>query len=103
MIGRAIKHWWQRRVRGWDDSDTWDLESTLARWLVPRLKRFKEVTNGFPGGLTEEKWDEYLDKMILAFTLIGEEWQDWDTDEEKVKQVNEGLDLFREYFFDLWW
>ena len=100
---RPIKHFWQRLTRGWDDSDTWDLDSTLAWWLVPRLKRFKELTNGYPGGLTEKKWDEILDKIICAFSLISKEQWDWETDKEKVRQVDEGLDLFRKWYFDLWW
>ena len=44
----AIKYWYQRRNRGWDDSETWGLDTTLAFWIVPRLKRLKEVTNGKP-------------------------------------------------------
>ena len=103
LIKRWFRHLWQRLTRGWDDSDTWGLSVTHAQWIEPRLRRFKELNNGFPGGIPEEKWNEYLDKMIFAFSLIGKDLWDWETDKEKVDQVNEGLDLFRQWYFDLWW
>ena len=41
---RSLRFWWQRGTRGWDDSETWGLDGTLARFILPRLQRFKEVT-----------------------------------------------------------
>lgn len=100
-IKRAIRFFWQRHTRGWDDSDTWSLDWTLAHWLLPRLKRFKELNDGFPHPFTEEEWDGVLDKMIKAFEIIvGAECWDGDMD---MNEVNEGLDLFRKHFIDLWW
>ena len=42
-IKRAIKHWWQRRTRGWDDSDTYSLDITIAKFALPRFKRLREI------------------------------------------------------------
>ena len=95
----------QRKERGWDDSETWSLDSTIAGFVLPRLKRFKEVNCGFPSLLSEEKWNEILDHMIYAMEVISDEElhygctltkKDW-------KRVNRGCRLFGKYFQDLWW
>jgi len=93
----------QRIERGFDDSETWSLTDTICHFILPRLKRFKECGNGIPAILEEEEWNEILDKMILALKLTSKDKGSriW-TDEEE-KQVDEGLDLFREWFMALWW
>lgn len=37
------------------------------------LKEFKEKTMGFPIVLTEEKWNEILDRMIFLLTEMNED------------------------------
>ena len=100
---RETKFSEQRKEVGFDDTETWSLTDTISRFIIPRLKRFKEVNNGVPHGQTEESWDITLDKMILSFELTCRDSGSRDyTDEERI-QLNEGLDLFRKYFFELWW
>ena len=93
----------QRKEIGFDDSETWSLTDTIARFIIPRLKRFKEVNNGVPYGHTEESWDIVLDKMILSFELTCRDSGSRDYSDDERIQLNEGLDLFRKYFFELWW
>jgi hypothetical protein len=101
----------QLKEHGYSDTETWGLDSVIAEFILPRLKRFKFVKNGYPMGGTEEKWDAILDKMIFAFewTLVAdemtEEYQKM-SDEEKTeawKKYKEGMKLFGEWFRDLWW
>ena len=54
-----------------------------------------------PYGLTNKKWNKIVSKMVQAFDLIVNTDAARRTDKEH-EVVNEGLDLFREYFFDLW-
>ncbi len=92
--------WWtvvaffQRRRRGFDDSELWSLDSTVLVFILPRLKRFRAKERwGWPGPeaifdidyedfekLSEEEvadlsarsieeWDRMLDKMIRAIEL----------------------------------
>ena len=89
----------QRLERGFDDSETWSLDITIIKFVLPRLKVFKEVCCGCPSTLTNEKWQDILDKMITAFELAIEGFPE----KEELKLVDEGLDLFREHFFHLWW
>ena len=63
---RWWRHFWQRRYRGFDDSVTWNLDVEMARWLLPRLRRFREITICHPVTLTEKQWDKYLDEMMFA-------------------------------------
>jgi hypothetical protein len=93
----------QRIERGFDDSETWSLTDTICHFITPRLQRFKECANYIPSNITKEEWNEILDKMLLSFNLISRDngsriWSD-----EESKQINEGLDLFREWFMELWW
>jgi hypothetical protein len=85
------------------DNETWCLASTVSTFILPRLKRFKEITKLHPVSVTREEWEEILNKMILTFELIVRDdgLHDWTKVEEK--SVEEGLDLFRKWFFALWW
>ena len=121
LIKRSIRFWWQRRTRGWDDSETWSLEHSLAKLIAPRLKRFKELNNGVPGYLcpgggsttnygnkidkAAAKWDAMLDDMIFAFEFVADEDKYFTAkpDSPEWKRVEKGLTLFRKNFHSLWW
>lgn len=102
LIDRGDERWdrfkQQRLERGFDDSETWSLDSTIAKFIEPRLRRFKEIKAGYPASMSEEEWDATLDKMIYAFECINK-----DNTFDNEEYVNEGLDLFRKHFFKLWW
>jgi len=93
----------QRAERGWDDTETWSLCTTIAHFALPRLKRFKEVNNGHPMGLTEDEWDRELDEMIFAMEKASEDSGIWDWDEPTADRVQRGLELFGSKFLHLWW
>ena len=101
----------QLKEFGFSDSETWSLFSVVAEFILPRLKRLKEIKGGYPANLTNAEWDEILNKMIFAF-----EWSLTDgnmtdeymamTDEERDdswEKYKEGMELFAEYFMGLWW
>lgn len=97
----------QRLSRGFDDTETWHLDKTLALFLIPRLKRFIEVNNGFPSGETEESYIEKLNFIVNSF----EEYycenlsDDVSLEFEKVKLENarNAVQLLSKLWFDLWW
>ena len=80
-LDRKIKWFYQRRVRGFDDMELWNLNFALSRHILPRLKAFRNLPlNGYPSNLisedniceyTDERdfeiWLSILDKLILAF------------------------------------
>jgi len=75
-----------------DPWDTWSMDTTLARIIVPMLKQLKETQHGHPSSLTEEEWNEKLDEMIWAFEQKLTDWEyqyiiqqgeiDWDSTEQ---------------------
>lgn len=90
----------QREERGFDDTETWSLASTIAAFILPRLKRFKELEDGHPNFVTEQEWKNDLDEMIWTFQQIVDN-DTWSFEDET--RVMDGLALFSENFFNLWW
>lgn len=96
----------QRQYHHFTNEELWSLDVTIAKFILPRLKRFKKCTNGHPADLTEKQWDAILDKMIFSFAFISTDkmWAIENIANEKTwKKVNEGLQLFAEWFNALWW
>ena len=86
---------------GFAQSETWNLYYSLALEIYPRLCYFREQTLASPIEVdSKEEWDEILGKMIHAFKLI---LTDDRRDDEKFKEVEEGLRLFAKWYFALWW
>lgn len=99
----------ERLEQGFDSSELWNLDNTLAEFLLPRLKKFKEKTISYPMefcNLNSEKglriWKRILDKMIYSFYTIAFEQVDLINNKKKENSVQNGLYLFYYYFRDLW-
>lgn len=120
MNKRKRKKWLKQHNLYVNPRDTWNLDTKIAEFVLPRLKLFKDMENGYPGHGemdTPEKWNEAFDKMINAFELLvksGEYYGVWDYPrqtylevkpllEQKQKEVDEGLQLFAKWFQSLWW
>lgn len=119
-----IKMWWQRKTRGWADTDIWNLETTAAEWILPRLKALRENTIGYPTELESfESWEAILDEMIFGFEFYLKEGEEYDrrcfsvkkkVSEEEFKirlaeyetdrdRAQRGRELFGKWFGSLWW
>ena len=103
------KRWAKQRERwGFDSRETWNLDFTIACFVYPRLKFFRDtVENWHPIELdTNEEWIEILDKMLKSFEyIITDKLLDTHTNEEynTIKaEIDEGLELFAKYFQCLW-
>lgn len=65
----------QRCCRGSDDSETWSLKLTIAKFVLPRLIRYKELASEniiwgcLDGDNAELTQDGILDKMINAVVI----------------------------------
>lgn len=94
----------QRKKTGVGDDETYDLSFSLCVFLLPRLKRFREVTIGYPFELTEKKWDSILGEMIwFCEEYINGYAYDLDKDVKKNKRFLKASKLLSKYFLDLWW
>jgi len=93
----------QRIARGFDDSETWSLRDTIANFILPRLKVFRESTCCYPGNLqNSEEWDAILLKIERTFVLVVDD-RTYLWTKKDIKDYNKGMKLFTEYFMDLWW
>lgn len=105
---RYKKYVGQLKKDGFCDCETWNLEGVISEFILPRLKRFRELANGHPMSLTMEQWWEILDKMIFAFewnlTYDDISVKMSESEQKKMrKKYNEGMKLFGKWFLDLWW
>lgn len=104
---RFDKYQKQRMNRGFDDSETWSLDSVIASFIVPRLKRYKEISCAIPLGTTEKQWDDIIDKIIETFEFIARDDDKWagsqEENEKILIKIQEGLDLFAKYLLQINW
>lgn len=88
----------QREARGFDDTETWGLDNTIVKFVLPRLKRFREVVISHPHAMTMEEWKATLDEMIAGF----EQMLDRDSSGYDHEKADKGMALFAKWFHDLW-
>lgn len=107
MNKRARKKTLKKLNAYFSDKETWSLDYTIAKFTVPRLKRYKEICKGHPCYLTSEEWYDILDKMIYSLEAIINEHEGFvyhiDNRTEYYEKVREGIELFGKHFNDLWW
>ena len=60
----------QKKIHNIKCKDVINLDRTIAKFILPRLKFFKKKTYTYPIGFTIEEWKSTIDKIILAFELI---------------------------------
>jgi hypothetical protein len=90
------------------DSETWNLDTTIVEFILPRLKRFRKICPCYPGCFsTIKEWHTILDKIILAFEWYLKEGDLTDITETERKNnwknYEEGMKLFLNHFSGLWW
>ena len=72
-IPKETKWFFQRGKRGWADIDVICMDYWFFRTVIPMLKRLKDTKHGYPVDMTEEEWDEKLNKMIRCFEEANED------------------------------
>jgi hypothetical protein len=124
---RWLRFWWERRTRGFDESELWCLNSHIVDFLLPRLRAFREGAPDIPShlffeerGMSDEtyhrlpkqekqriiskaqaRWKLILTKIVVALELFVE--HDGCIPHRSQREFEEGWKFFHDYFFDLWW
>ena len=66
-----IKWFLQRKSRGFDDREIWNIDETFYKWLLPRLKIFSEKTVCYPDNYKcMSSWQKELVNRITQLELI---------------------------------
>ena len=112
--------------------EVWNLKAHLASCIYDSLLQFKNLDRtSYPGDISDETWEEYLDKMLFSFKEISsnfkndpleiyskdknlsdiftEDFSDYsertlvmNESKKYFDKINEGLNLFSKYYNDLW-
>ena len=98
----------QRFENGFDDTETWHMDRTIALFIIPRLKKFIQVNNGIPNGETIESYNEKLNFIISAFEnyyATNKYYESVDDTERKqlTDDVRKAVEYLSKLWFELWW
>lgn len=112
LRARWLKFWWQRRTRGWDDSETWNLDAEIARFALPRLRRFRELPRGYwhdpeagdDDVLYHKQYTEHvLDEIEWFLSIHASEDGTWQLEsKEDQDRYDRACDIFGRNFGHLW-
>lgn len=104
---RNLKWREQRRIYGFDERETWSLDTTFMYWLYERLMMFKEVNcinldfHKFNVNGKEMTQRECIDKMIENCKIYI---QNICINDELVYNLkNENLEILKECIHSMWW
>lgn len=120
---KSLKWRRQKKRRGWSDPELWNLDYTVSKWIVPRLKAFQAETDGCPPDMEFIDWQLEIREMIFGFEFDGAEWyeknvfpvyrnpaKDQVEIDKKLKEYKDlcqraldGRILFAKRFEYLWW
>ena len=89
-----VKRFFQRLIRGWDDSEIVMLDWSLYQWLLPRLERYYELNELAPYDKTVDEWHEELEHGISLLKIVLEHDDDLQR-EEFNKWLYENLNNLR--------
>lgn len=119
-LTNPIKWAWQRVFRGWDNRAVWSIDAYLAELIPQLLRKLKVDSHGIPAGMFDQpldeitpeaeavalaKWNAILDEMIAGFEA-ADRYLNVNYRESELPEIKRlfdcGMDLLKEYFFDLW-
>lgn len=86
----------QRATRGFDDTETWNMEHVFAKFMAPRLRVFAEKTICHPPEITMDEW-----RRVVLNIAIGLE--ELEKDDPDYKLIDKAWTLLYDWHNDLWW
>jgi len=102
----AIKRKIKSVKYGFDISDTWSLDYSLAEWLYPRLMYLKDNTISYPCDMEYKEWLEILDiiatkigKYLFTIKNIEASLED---EKKAYSEYKEAMGMVHKYLHDLW-
>jgi len=88
----------QHQKHGFDDTELWNLDTTLAQFILPRLKRFKRIQHGYPSDFkSAAAWRKKIDSFIWAF-----EFDQYSGTAKQHEKARAAIIEFGKYFNQLW-
>ena len=95
---RRDKYRQQRKERGFDDTELWNLDVTFARLMLPRLRAFLPLRDELI--VVDDKWHADMAAIILALEILSENSVDIDGNRAI---VTSGMEAFSRNIMRLWY
>lgn len=103
----AVRHAWQRVVRGWDDRALWSLDDHVAKTLGGQLVAMARSAHSYPGDEVYSSFDQWradlvkhgealLVYQVKHYEVYGDEW------DAIYGPAQEALRWVAEHFAALW-
>lgn len=113
-------------TKGFDPNDTFDLDLSIAKYIVPRLEYFIKNIEGYPDGMLRKECKSLKKEFNKTGNITGDEYADFwkfilnkmldsfkyfekqqhlsfsKYDKKEHEKAMEGLKLFTKYFEALW-
>jgi len=87
------------KKKGFDRSETWNLDITIISFALPRLKYLRKNLHGHPADISFNEWKEILDIIIKGFEL---QLKDDILNNKEYEYIQRGNTLFGTWLFHLW-
>lgn len=88
----------QRLERGFDESETWSLDYTIARFIAPRLRAFLDIYKAVI--VDDRNMVPVIERALKAFERLA---QDTVVFGDECEEIDEALVEFAKIFRGLWW
>lgn len=72
----------------------------IIDFLLPLMIEYRDKTQSYPANMTEDQWNEVLDKIINGLRA-GKNYLATDN-KQALPAFYQAMDLLRVYMFDLW-
>lgn len=102
---RNFRWWLQRSKRGWTEYDAWNIDVWFMETMESMLTYYRRHHVGYPPDISEERWDEIIDRMIFLLKEMQKDdiCVDFEQDfKNKMTNKDEFFELFSKYFYALW-
>lgn len=111
------------KENGFHYEDTWNLDRTIIKFILPRLAYFRDNHDGIPNEMyvemeldttnftsedwarhdenADKLWTDKINKILYGFEVyLVRDWCDWDIEDKK--SIEDAWELFRKYFSYFW-
>lgn len=100
LLSRELKFFKQKITRGFSDKQLWNLDVTLAKFLLPRFKRYLKITkNVFE--VNEQTTKEFEEILWMLETVSTKKY--WSCTIEETTRVQKACELLGKNLLSLWY
>ena len=114
-ICNFIQNFLTRGLYGWCNRDIWNFDTYLLDIIIGGLKELKKIKHGYPckcNVMSEDfdpekctcsdRWDEVLYRIVEGFEAGKNLYDEYPENPEDRKKFDKAMQLFYDYFFNLW-